>query len=226
MQGRLGYLERLVPNTTAIPFKNALPATKDAGFVAPNSNIVGNVTIADSASVWFGSSIRGDNGTVSVGEGSSIGDRSVVSNSTIGAGVNVGPNAFIEGAKVGDDVRIGANSIVGKDVTIGARSFLEEGSVVVEGTTVPTGHVFAGNPAVSVRETTTADIENHRTQTTEGIELATAYAFEVSKSYQDLLDEEEEKGFQERLDSNHWRDTNYQRINSRQGSILDQRATN
>eukprot|EP00591_Stephanopyxis_turris_P000146 CAMPEP_0195521222 /NCGR_PEP_ID=MMETSP0794_2-20130614/18249_1 /TAXON_ID=515487 /ORGANISM="Stephanopyxis turris, Strain CCMP 815" /LENGTH=248 /DNA_ID=CAMNT_0040650731 /DNA_START=69 /DNA_END=815 /DNA_ORIENTATION=- len=224
IQGKLAYIERLVPNTTSITVKKASPATAQAAFIAPNSNIAGNTTVGDSASVWFNATVRGDRGPVTIGEGSSIGDRSTVSDSTIGSGVTVGPNVSINGAKVGDNVLIGANTLVGSGVKIGARSIVEPGSVLPEGTAVPAGQVFAGNPAVSVRAVTDTEVQAIQELTAAGIEKAQAYAFEADKSFGDLLDDEAEKLWQQNFASDHWRDAEYGRVESRQGNVYNRRA--
>ena len=221
VQGGLAYFERLVPNTTNIAVKNAKPATTNAAFIAPNSSIVGKATVADSASVWFNATLRGDLGAVSVGERSSIGDRSTVSDSTIGAGVTIGPNVSIVGANVGDDVLVGANAVLGRGVTIGARSIVQPGSVLAEGTIVGTGELFAGNPAASVRAVTDAEVDVVKELASEGVEKAQAFAFETSKSLGDLQDEEENKLWEQNLASDHWRDTEADRIPSRQGNVFE-----
>lgn len=225
IQGNLGYFERLVPSTTALGFKNSTPATAKAAFIAPNTSIVGKATVAESASVWFGAALRGDLGEVSIGERSSIGERTTVSSSSIGAGVTVGPNSTINGANVGDNVLIGANSVVGEGVKIGARSIIQPGSVLAAGTSVPTGHVFAGNPAVSVRQVTDAEIDMVKELAVESMEQAFACSFEAEKSFGDLLDEKAEKEWQQNLASDHWRDADYGRVDSRTGTVYNRRNT-
>ncbi len=37
-------------------------------FVAPGSSVIGNVEIAEKASIWFGVVIRGDNDLMRIGE--------------------------------------------------------------------------------------------------------------------------------------------------------------
>ena len=223
MQGNLGYFERLVPQTTSIAHKQSAPATANAAFIAPNSSIVGNATVAESASVWYGCNIRGDAHPVKIGEGSVIGDRATIAGANIGADVLVGPNATIRGAVVGDGAVIGANTIVGAGVKIGARAIVEAGSVVPEGTTVEAGQVYAGNPAASVRAATEAESAAAKDVLSEQVELARTYQFEADKTDGDLYDEEEEKHFQQNLESDHWADQNYDRIPSRRGNLFNRR---
>jgi carbonic anhydrase/acetyltransferase-like protein (isoleucine patch superfamily) len=226
MQGPLGYFERLVPKTTAIPFKDSAPATAAAGFVAPNSSVVGNVTIAESASVWYGATVRGDgaSGPTVLGAGSSIGDRSSVVGASIGAGVTVGPNAQVAaGAKIGDGVVIGANARVAAGAVVGARAVIAPGSVVAAGAVVQTGQVVAGNPAVVVRAATDAEVDATKQLATDVVELARAHAFETNKDYAQLQADQDEKDWQRNLDSDHWSDINHKRVQDRQGIVYNRR---
>lgn len=225
MQGRLGCFERLVRGTTNVPFKNSKPATNAAAFVAPNSNIIGNVVLAENSSVWYGATLRGDAGAVTIGANTTIGDRTSVSASTIGSGVTIGPNAHVHGATIGSDAFIGANAVVAKGVKVGARSIVQPGSVLVQGTVVPTGHVFAGSPAVSLRAVTDEEVDAVKELAKDGIEKAQAYAFEANKSFGDLADDEEAALEAKNLASDHWRDAEYNRILSRTGSVYNKRST-
>lgn len=49
-----------------------------------------------------------------------------------------------------DDVFIGTNCIIGKGVTIGARSIIAAGSVVVK--SIPSDEIWGGNPAKFIRK--------------------------------------------------------------------------
>lgn len=40
---------------------------KKASFVAPNSVIIGNVSMGDKSSIWYGATIRGDLAKISLG---------------------------------------------------------------------------------------------------------------------------------------------------------------
>ncbi|MAR19635.1 MAG: gamma carbonic anhydrase family protein, partial [Rhodobacteraceae bacterium] len=44
----------------------------DSFWLAPDSNVIGNVEIQDLVSIWFGSTVRGDNDHISIGLGSNI----------------------------------------------------------------------------------------------------------------------------------------------------------
>ena len=54
------------------------PDVADSAWVADNAQVMGAVTIAADASVWFGVTVRGDTETIEIGEGSNIQDGSVM----------------------------------------------------------------------------------------------------------------------------------------------------
>ena len=49
----------------------ALPENNDF-WIAPNAFVIGNVIMKEGTSVWFGTTIRGDNETVTIMEGTNI----------------------------------------------------------------------------------------------------------------------------------------------------------
>ena len=126
-------------------------------FVAPSAAVVGDVTLGDGASVWYGASLRGDVHWIEVGAGSNVQDNATVHVSRgthpcrIGAGVTVGHNAVVHGCTVEDDVLIGMGAVVLDGATIGAGSIVGAGAVVTKDTAVPPGSLVLGTPARVVR---------------------------------------------------------------------------
>ena len=50
------------------------PDTKKASFIAPDSAILGDVTLAEGTSVWYGAVIRGDLDHITIGKNSNVQD--------------------------------------------------------------------------------------------------------------------------------------------------------
>ena len=75
-------------------------------FLADNAAIIGDTTIGDDCSIWFGTVLRGDVNTITIGNCVNIQDGSVLhtlyqkSTIEIGNHVSVGHNVTIHGAKV------------------------------------------------------------------------------------------------------------------------------
>ncbi|MBP0453182.1 gamma carbonic anhydrase family protein [Kitasatospora sp. RG8] len=136
-----------------------VPSVDPTAFVAPNAVVVGDVTVAAGASVWYGAVIRGDAESITVGAGSNIQDNCTLHADlgfplVIGERISVGHNAVLHGCTVEDDVLVGMNSTVLNGARIGAGSLVAAGAVVPQGMQVPPGSLVAGVPAKVRRELT------------------------------------------------------------------------
>ncbi len=122
-------------------------------FLADNAVIVGDVTIGDECSIWFGAVLRGDVNTITLGNRVNVQDGSVLhtlyqkSTIEIGDDVSIGHNVTIHGAKIHDMALIGMGSVVLDDAEIGEGAIIAAGSVVLKGTKVGPHELWAGSPA-------------------------------------------------------------------------------
>ena len=122
-------------------------------FLADNASIIGDVTIGDDCSIWFGAVLRGDVNTITIGNRTNIQDNSVVhtlfqkSVTVIGNDVSVGHNVTIHGATIHDRALIGMGSIILDHAEIGEGAIIAAGSVVLGGTKVGDHELWAGTPA-------------------------------------------------------------------------------
>ncbi|MFJ7243342.1 gamma carbonic anhydrase family protein [Kitasatospora sp. NPDC098652] len=136
-----------------------VPAVDPGAFLAPNAVVVGDVTVAAGASVWYGAVLRGDAESIAVGAGSNIQDNCTLHADpgfplVVGERVSVGHNAVLHGCTVEDDVLVGMNATVLNGARIGTGSLVAAGAVVTQGTDVPPGSLVAGVPAKVRRELT------------------------------------------------------------------------
>lgn len=128
------------------------PRVHPDAFIAPTAILIGSVEVGEGASVWFGVVLRGDESSISIGEGSNVQDNAVVHCSrdlptVIGRDVTVGHAACLEGCVVEDGAVVGIGSIMLQRSRLGAGAMLAAGSVLPEGREVPAGHLAAGQPA-------------------------------------------------------------------------------
>ncbi|MEU6237064.1 gamma carbonic anhydrase family protein [Kitasatospora sp. NPDC047058] len=136
-----------------------VPAVDPTAFVAPTAVVIGSVTVAAGASVWYGAVIRGDAEAITVGAGTNIQDNCTLHADpgfplVIGERISVGHNAVLHGCTVEDDVLVGMNSTVLNGARIGTGSLVAAGAVVPQGMVVPPGSLVAGVPAKVRRELT------------------------------------------------------------------------
>ena len=128
------------------------PAVSPGAWVAPGAVLVGAVTLAADASVWYGTVVRADTATITVGARTNLQDGVVVHADpgfpvTVGDGVSVGHRAVLHGCVIGDDVLVGMGAVVLNGARIGSGTLIAAGAVVLEGADVPPGSLVAGLPA-------------------------------------------------------------------------------
>lgn len=113
-----------------LPFGGKVPRDEGAVFVAPNATVLGDVVLGPGSSVWYGAVLRGDDGTLTLGENTNVQDNAVLHCDpggavTLGKNVTVGHCALVHGCTVGDGSLIGMHAtllnhcVVGKNCIIG-----------------------------------------------------------------------------------------------------------
>ena len=140
------------------------PRVADSAWVADSAQVMGNVVLGEDSSVWFGTVIRGDTETITVGRGSNIQDASVLHADigkplTIGENVTVGHQVMLHGCTIGDESLIGIGAIVLNGAKIGRHCLVGAGALVTEGKEFPDGSMIIGSPAKAVRQLTPEQIE-------------------------------------------------------------------
>ena len=126
-------------------------------WVAPDANVVGNVTLEQGASVWFGSTLRGDNERIIVGAGSNIQENCVLHTDmgyplTIGANCTIGHKAMLHGCTIGEGSLIGMGATVLNGAVIGKGCLIGAGALVTEGKEIPDGSLVMGAPGKIMRQ--------------------------------------------------------------------------
>jgi carbonic anhydrase/acetyltransferase-like protein (isoleucine patch superfamily) len=145
-------------------FGGYTPIVGDNCFIAENATIIGDVTIGDNCSIWYGSVLRGDAGAIVIGNNTNVQDCAVihssegVSTTNIGNNVTIGHNAIVHGATVGDNVLIGMGATVLDNAVIEQGTIVAANALVLSGRTLETGFIYAGVPAVKVKELKNTDM--------------------------------------------------------------------
>ena len=131
----------------------------NGAFVAPNATVVGNVTLEENASIWYGAVLRGDNGDIYIGAGTNIQDNCVVHDRTIiGENCTVGHSSIVQGCTIGNNTMVGMGAIVLNNAKIGDNCIIGAGAVVTGKMDAPAGSMSLGSPAKVVRPLTEAEI--------------------------------------------------------------------
>lgn len=136
-----------------LPFRDLRPVIDPDAFVADHTTIIGDVTVAAGASIWFGTVIRGDVMPIRIGADTSIQDNSVihvtdgVNGTTVGARCTVGHRVILHACDVEDDCLIGMGAIILDKARIGRGSVVGAGALITPGTDIPPGSLVLGSPA-------------------------------------------------------------------------------
>ena len=132
-------------------------------YIAPNATVVGDVVLEKDVNIGYGAVLRGDNGRITVGEGSNIQDNAVVHDEThIGRFCTIGHGAIVHGCTVGDDCLIGMGAIVLTGAVLGEGCLVGAGALVTGKTNAPAGSLLLGSPAKVVKTVTPEQLAETR----------------------------------------------------------------
>jgi gamma-carbonic anhydrase len=127
-------------------------------FFADNATIVGEVSMGDNCTVWFNAVVRGDVHSITIGNNTNIQDGAVIhctyqkAKTTIGDNVSIAHNAIVHGCTIENNVLIGMGAIIMDDAVVGENCVIAAGAVVLSGTRIEPGSIYAGMPAKKVKD--------------------------------------------------------------------------
>lgn len=132
------------------------PQIASDAWVAPSADLIGDVHLAELASVWFGAVIRADNTPITVGARTNVQDGAMLhsdpgASCTLGEDVTIGHHAILHGCTIGDRTLIGMGATVLNRAVIGEDCLVGAGALVTEGKIFPPGHLIVGSPAKAIR---------------------------------------------------------------------------
>ena len=142
---------------TLYALADARPEVSPDTWVAPDANVIGKVTLGPEASVWFGSTLRGDNEMITVGRGSNVQENCVFHTDmgyplTVGEDCTIGHKVMLHGCTIGDNSLIGMGATVLNGAKIGKNCLIGAGALITENKVIPDGSLVMGVPGKVVRE--------------------------------------------------------------------------
>lgn len=128
------------------------PTIHPEAWVHPEAVVIGDVRVGAGSSVWPCAVLRGDYGSIVIGERTSVQDGAVIHataelDTVVGSGVVIGHLAHLEGCRVEDSSLIGVGSVVLHEALVGEGATVGAGAVVTNGTVVSPGALALGVPA-------------------------------------------------------------------------------
>jgi len=129
-----------------------IPNIDQTAFVHPDAVVIGDVRIGAESSIWPGAVLRGDYGTIIIGERTSIQDGAVVHAiadypTVVGSDCVVGHLAHLEGCIIHDRALVGSGSIVLHEAVVHSGATVGAGAVVRNRMQVPANALAVGVPA-------------------------------------------------------------------------------
>ncbi|MCL2457559.1 MAG: gamma carbonic anhydrase family protein [Desulfobulbus sp.] len=157
-----------------LPYREYRPQVGRGGWIAPNATLIGDATLGEDASLWFGVICRGDVHRIHIGARTNIQDLTLLHTTPhagaerddqdgcptiIGCEVTVGHRAILHGCTVGDLCLIGMGAIILDGAEIGKESIVGAGSVVTPGKRFPPRSLIMGTPAKVVKEVSDTQLQ-------------------------------------------------------------------
>lgn len=135
------------------------PVVGENCFIAPSADVIGAVTLGSNVSVWFNSTLRGDDSSITIGDNSNVQDNALVHTegshpTIIGANVTIAHSTVIHACTIGDDCMIGIGAIVLSGAVIGEGSLVAAGSLVKERQVIPPHSIAMGRPVSIIKPIT------------------------------------------------------------------------
>jgi carbonic anhydrase/acetyltransferase-like protein (isoleucine patch superfamily) len=132
--------------------KGITPVVPSSCYVDESAQVIGDVVLAENASIWPCAVLRGDVNSIRIGANSNIQDCSVLHGQTdlyrveLGEWVTVGHRAMLHGCTIEDRCVIGIGAIVLNGARIGHDSIIAAGTLIPENAVVEPGSLMMGSP--------------------------------------------------------------------------------
>jgi carbonic anhydrase/acetyltransferase-like protein (isoleucine patch superfamily) len=132
--------------------KDRKPTIEEGAWIAPSAEIIGDVRIGKNCYVGWGAILRGDYGTIIIGDESAVEEGVIIharpfDKTVLGFRVTVGHGAMIHNATIKDYATIGMRATVTDFSEVGEWALIAEHSVVTRKQVIPPNKIYAGVPA-------------------------------------------------------------------------------
>lgn len=132
-------------------------------WIAPSAAVVGNVVLEEDASVWFGTTIRGDNEEIRIGARSNVQDGCVLHTDPgfpmhIEPDCTIGHMVMLHGCRIGTRSLVGIGSIILNGAVIGEGCLIGANTLIAEGKVIPPRSMVLGSPGRIVKQLSEEDV--------------------------------------------------------------------
>ena len=137
-------------------FLREQPRLGEGVYLAKTAVVLGDVTLGDHSSIWYGAVARGDINRIEVGHHSNVQDNAVlhVDRETpciIGNWVTIGHGAIVHGCTVGNECLVGMGATILDGAVIGEQCIIGANALVTQRTKIPPRSMVLGAPVKVAR---------------------------------------------------------------------------
>ncbi len=132
-------------------FEGRVPNIDPTAWVAPSADVIGDVRIGPKCYIGYGAILRGDYGTIIIGDGTAIEEGVIVharpgDKTVFGKDVTVGHGAMIHNAIIEDYAVIGMRATISDYSRVGEWAIIGEMGLVRSKQQIPAGVIAVGAP--------------------------------------------------------------------------------
>jgi len=138
-------------------FEDKIPIIGEDCWIAETADVIGDVRIGDRCYIGPGAQLKGDYGSVVIGDGTSVQETCVLHTRPdevcfVGDQCTIGHGAILHGCTIRDRAVVGMGAIVSDWAEVGEGAMIGEGAVVRQSDRIPAGKVAVGVPARVIGE--------------------------------------------------------------------------
>jgi len=139
------------PDLAIYEFEGLIPQIAGSAYIAPSAQVIGDVRIGEECYIGHGSILRGDYGSIIIGNGSAVEEGAIIhahpgDQTYIGEEVTVGHGAMIHNARIKDYAVIGMRATISDYSNVGEWAIIGEAGLVKNGQQIPAEKIAVGVP--------------------------------------------------------------------------------
>ncbi|MFH1421691.1 MAG: gamma carbonic anhydrase family protein [Planctomycetota bacterium] len=162
-------------------FEGKRPQIGAETYVSESADVIGDVAIGNNCYIGPGARIKGDYGSIIIGNKTNVQENCVLharpgKKCVVGNGCFISHGSILHNCTINDNARVGMGAIVSDYAVVGKSAVLGEGCIVVQKQEIPPHAVAVGMPAKVVgKQLTTERLTEQEGYSNVYVELAKRY---------------------------------------------------
>ncbi len=171
-------------------FEGKKPSINSEAFIHPEAVLIGDVEIDAGCYVGAGAVLRGDIGSIRIGEGSNVQENCVIhtfpdKSTILHPDTHIGHGCILHGCEICSNVLVGMGSVIADGVKINSNCLIGAASFVPFQEEIPSNSVVVGSPAKVIKKISLEQLEQIRNGRAIYQELARRYRRSLKKITKD-----------------------------------------